>query len=103
MIYTAVYRCHCLLKIYELFVSRNVSFESLTFHRMNQNVAGSNNSIMKKFDDLISRENLNKNPKYLADVTFTKGYEVLKDLGFKVTKVDESAIKFKGKSFNFNS
>jgi len=62
---------------------------------MNQNVAGSNNSIMKKFDDLISRENLNKNPKYLADVTFTKGYEVLKDLGFKVTKVDESAVKFK--------
>lgn len=53
-----------------------MSFDSLTFHRINENVLGSRNSIMMKFDNLISKENLNKFPKYLTDITFSNGYDV---------------------------
>jgi hypothetical protein len=80
IVYSAIYRGFCLLKIYDLFVSRSTSFAF-------------DYCYTEKFKNLVSRENYNKLEKYVSDVSFIRGFEIMKQEGFKIETAE--GVKYK--------
>lgn len=80
----ALYKAHALLII---------------FNQLNQdnNIHVFNSLLTESFVNLNSQINKNRNEKYLADISFMNGYEILKSNGFRIQEPD--CIRYQGNFF----